>query len=197
LNRLSAADQRALRFGGIGVIAVLVFMLVASPLKDYWDGLNNEIAREQRKLTAIQTGLEDAASGKVTLEKLRKTARIHKNRAELNAQTARVRQQIEALPSYAELTVVRLEDMPVRAEDDYYRSSISLQFSGKLGSVHHFLQQAAAAKPALKVDRMTLAGAQSDVTRVEGQMVISGYGVLAAEDETRAQQASTQRGGRG
>ena len=198
MNRLSASDQRALRFGGIGVVAILVLMVVGSPLKDYWDGLDAEIAREKGKLTAIQTGLEDAVTGARTLEKLRKTARIHKNRAEVNAQTARVRQQIESLPSYRELAVLRMEDLPVRVEDDYYRSSISLQFSGKLGSVHHFLQQATAAQPALRVDRMNLAGSQADATRVEGQMVISGFGVLAAEnDKTRAQQASTRGSARG
>jgi hypothetical protein len=197
LNRLSPNDQRALRFGGIGAIVILLLMVVASPLKDYWDGLNTKISQERGKLTAIQQGLEDAVTGKRTMEKLRKTARVHKNRTELNAQTARIRQQIEALPSYRELTVVRMEDQAVRADDNFYRSSISLQFSGKLGSVQHFLQQAAAAQPALRVDRMNLAGAQSDVSRVEGQMVISGFGVLAAEPETRTQQASTRGSARG
>lgn len=197
MNRLSPNDQRALRFGGIGAIVILLLMVVASPLKDYWDGLNTKISQERGKLTAIQQGLEDAVTGKRTMEKLRKTARVHKSRAELNAQTANIRQQIEALPSYRELLVVRMEDQAVRADDDFYRSSISLQFSGKLGSVHHFLQQAAAAQPALRVDRMNLAGAQSDVTQVEGQMVISGFGVLAAEPETRTRQASTRGSARG
>lgn len=197
MNQLSASDQRALRFGGIGAVVILLLMVVGAPLKDYWDGLDSAIAKEQGKLTAYQQGLEDEMAESRTMEKLRKTARIHKTRAELNAQTARVRQQIEALPSYRELTVLRIEDAAMRAEDDFYRSSITLQFNGKLGSVHHFLQQAATAHPALRVDRMNLIGSQSDVSRVEGQMVISGFGVLAAENDTRAQQASTRGSARG
>jgi hypothetical protein len=174
---LSASDARALRLGGFGVAAILAVVLVGFPALNYWDGLNREVAETENRLRNIQRELEDAARATRTLETLRDTARLHESRASENAQTARLREQLERLPAFRSLTVARMEDLPLRREEDYLRSGVSLQFSTKLNDLYRFLKEVEEARPALKVDRLTVSAATNDTARVEGQLVVVGFGV--------------------
>jgi hypothetical protein len=178
MSNLSERDRRALQWGGIGVVGVVLFLVAGAPLLDRWDSLNQEIDKNQKELRAIETNVQDAAGATLALRELRESATIYPDRAALDQQTAAMLQQLESLPSYRTIAVRRLEGLPLRDEQTYYRSSVSLQFSGNLGNVHGFLQEIEDALPALKVERLTLTADAKDTSKVEGQMVITGYAVV-------------------
>ena len=69
MMNLSESDRRALKFGGIGVVGILLFMLVGAPLMEYWDRLNGDVTRAEGKLRSIETGLSDTeAANRALLE---------------------------------------------------------------------------------------------------------------------------------
>jgi len=178
MANLSERDRRTLRLGGFGVAAILLYVLAVNPALDYWDRLNRDLTDWQKKLQAIQTGLDERVAAQKALKRLRETATVHEAPEHLNQQTAGMLQQVESLPGYGTLSVKRLEGMPLRLDTEFYRSAVTLQFSGSLRNLHQFLQQVETAKPALKVERLTLAANRDDSSRVEGQMVIAGYAVV-------------------
>jgi hypothetical protein len=175
LSNISERDQRTLKYGGIGVGAILLLMVAGFPLMDYWDHLNRDIATDQGKLQAIQTSLGDAAESRKAMRDLQEKTRIHPSVLALNQQTSLMLQQVEALPAYHTLNVQRMEGLPLRDDDKLYRSSVQLQFTGTLRDLHAFLDQAEKSRPTLKVDRLTVTAGHQDRARVEGQMVLTGY----------------------
>jgi hypothetical protein len=178
MANLSERDQRTVRFGGAAVGVILAFILVGFPVMDRWDKLNAEIADADKKLRSIEAGVQDAASASTTLRDLSGKASLYSDSGQLNQQTARMRQQVESLPGYNNLRVYRIEDMPTRGDDRVRRSAVSLQFSGRLGDIHEFLQALEATSPSLKVERFTVTADTRDTSRVEGQMVIAGYALV-------------------
>jgi hypothetical protein len=178
MANLSERDRKALRFGGIGVGIVAFLMLVGFPVMDYWDGLSKKVTTTQKELTAIQTSVEDAASASGTLKRLQEKATIHADAAGLNRQTAVMRAQIERLPGYRALEVQRVEDLPVREEENVFRSAVQLQFSGTLGDLQQVLEGMEDAKPALKVDTLSLQTQSKNPSRIDGTMVVSAYAVV-------------------
>jgi hypothetical protein len=181
MSNLSESDRRTLRFGGIAVAAILLLIFVGFPLLDQWDRLDGRLRDAQKKLAGIRSSVEEAAAGTKALQELETRATLHPSAAVLNQQTARMLQQVESLPAYRGITVRRLEGLPVREEETYYRSGVSLQFSGNLRDLHRFLQEVEGTKPALKVERITVTADTKNASRVEGQMVISGYAVVVGK----------------
>lgn len=181
MANLSDSDRRALRFGGFGVVAILIVMLVGLPVMDYWDGLNRRLEQNQAKLRTIQGAVLDSVEARTAMERLRAKATLHPDPAALNQQTARMLRQVETLPGYTGLKVQRLEGLPLREDEGLYRSAVSLQFAGTLPDLHRFLQQVEGASPGLKVERLNITADAKDTTRVEGQMVIAGYAVVMQE----------------
>lgn len=175
---ISERDRKTLRFGGIAVGAIVLLMVFGFPLVDYWDKLNKELTDRQKKYAAIQTGLDDAIMAAKSMQELRQKASVYPDRVALNQQTARMLQQVEQIPGFSQLTVPRLEGLPLREEEDFYRSAVSMQFTGSLQNLHQFVQGVETASPALKVERLTVTADQNDTSRVEGQMVITGYAVV-------------------
>ncbi len=178
MSTLSERDQRTLKLGGMGVAAIIVFMVVISPLMDQWKAADAAIARTKSKLSDLQTGLEDASTANQKLKELQARARIHPDLVSLNQQTAQMLRQVETLPGYHDIQVQRLEGMPLREEDRFYRSGVSLQFAGSLGNVQRFMHSVDQASPALKVDRVTINANPKEPGRIDGQMVITGYAVV-------------------
>ena len=56
MQRLSPSDQRTLKFGGYGVAAILLSMVVVFPAMDHWKGVTGDLQAAQDKIRAIQTG---------------------------------------------------------------------------------------------------------------------------------------------
>jgi Tfp pilus assembly protein PilO len=179
MQNLSERDRRTLRLGGIAVGAILLLMLVGFPLMERWDKQSARRDELQTRLRNIESGVLDAASATTALAKLEERASLYTSKADLNEQTARLLQQVESLPSYRSILVQRMEAMPMRDEQDYYRSGVSLQLAGSLDDLHRFVTEAEAARPTLRINSFTLAGSQNDPSRVEGTMVIVGYAVVA------------------
>jgi hypothetical protein len=178
MANLSERDQRTLRYGGLGVGLILVLMLVLFPVMDAWDGLSTRVVKAKAKLSDIETGVTAAAEASNKGASLRDKATVYPNRAEVNQQTARMLQRIEALPGYDKLSVRRLEGLPLRDEGSFFRTGVSMQFSGTLTDLHTFVQATESARPILKVDRLTVAQDQKDASRIEGQVVINGFAVV-------------------
>jgi len=178
MGNISERDRRTLRFGGIAVGAIVALMVVGFPVMDYWDDLSKAQQDREKKYAAIQTGLDDAIASAKSMKDLRETAAIYPDRVALTQQTARMLQQVETIPGFRDIAVRRLEGMPLRDEQEYYRSGVSLQFNGSLGNLHRFLEGIESASPALKVERLTVTAQQNNTSRVEGQMVITGYAVV-------------------
>jgi Tfp pilus assembly protein PilO len=171
--------------GGIGAGLILAYILVISPALDNWDRLNKDLATGQSKLQAIQASLDEQVAAQKSLRELRDKTTVHNELRQLNQQTPGMLQQVESLPAYGSLTVRRLEGLPLREETEYYRSAVSLQFSGSLRNLHQFLSALEKSKPALKVDRLTISANRDRPELVEGQMVISGYAVVLANKGKR------------
>jgi hypothetical protein len=157
---------------------ILVVVLVVFPLMDLLEGLRKRRADAEAKVLAVQTAVQDTLDANFALKNLQARAMIHPSAAGLPQQTARLLRQLETLPGYRGIEVRRLEGLPLRQEEDFYRSSVSLQFAGTLQNLHQFLQETEGAQPALKVERLTLNTGQKNSARVEGQMVITGYAVV-------------------
>jgi hypothetical protein len=181
MANLSERDRRALRFGGFGAAAVLAFMLVVSPVLDYWDKLNREVDNADKKLRAISTSVNDASTASIKMRELRDKARIYATPSELDQQTAAMLQQIGALPAYRELSIKRVENLPLRDDEDFYRSGVSMQYAGTLTGLHRFLDQVEKAKPQLKLERVSVTANAKDSRRVEGQIVLSAYAVVTGK----------------
>ncbi|MFN3650690.1 MAG: type 4a pilus biogenesis protein PilO [Armatimonadota bacterium] len=178
MSGISERDQRTLKLGGIAVVVLILVTFVGGPIADYWKGIQDERTRVQGELIAIQDALNDQVSLTQTKAGLEKLATIHETEATLNSQTARLLQQVEQLAGYERMRVQRLEGLPGRADEEYYRSGVSLQFRGQLTDVHQFLDSVGKAAPGIKVERLTVTAAQDDPSRVEGQMVLYGYAVV-------------------
>lgn len=178
VQRLPERDQRTLRLGAMGVGAILALMVVVFPAQDQWDALVKRENEALGKLRAIESGVQDAASAVQALRTLRASATLHDSREALNDQTALMLRQVESLPGYRQITVSRLEGLPLRDEEEFFRSGVSLQFSGSLPDLHQFLKEARDAQPALKVERLSMMADQKNPSRVEGRMVISGYALV-------------------
>jgi Tfp pilus assembly protein PilO len=178
MNNLSERDRRTLRFGGMAAGAIVVFMVLISPLMDQWTHVNDGIAKDEATLKRIASDLGDAADAKTRLKDLQQVARLNADAVSVSQQTAQMLHQVESLPGYKGLSIARIEGMPLREEDRFYRSAVSLQFSGTLGRLHQFLQDVEKQKPVLKVERISLAANGKDPSRLDGQMVISAYAVV-------------------
>jgi hypothetical protein len=181
MTNLSENDRRALRFGGIGLAGIAALMLVIMPVMDYWDGLSKRERDGLRRLQGIQQALGDQLAVQSSMTQLRETARIYPDRVALNQQTAMMLRQVESLPAYSGITVRRTDGMPLRDEEGFFRSAVSVQFGGTLQGVHRFLQEVDGARPSLKVERLTITADQNGGDRIDGSMVISGYALVAAE----------------
>ena len=178
MNNISERDRRTLKMGGIGVAGILIFMVVISPLMDQWNAETAKIEKDQATLKSVSQGLSDAVTARQKLEDLQQLARVNMDVASVSQQTAQMLHQVEGLPTFHNLQVGRIEGTPLRSEDRFYRSSVSLQFSGSLGNLHRFLQDVEKQKPVLRVERLSLTTNAKDPSRLEGQMVISGYAVV-------------------
>jgi hypothetical protein len=178
MDRLSPSDRRALRFGGIGVGAILVIMIVVFPLMDVWNKGKKRLDDANLKISNINQNVNDAAEVQLTLEKLKKEAWVLPGEPDLKQQTARLLAQVEGLPAYQTLNITRLEGLPLRNEDLYYRGAVSLQFTGPLPSVHAFVSELEKVEPALRIERLSLNQAENNRELVQGQMVIYGCAVL-------------------
>jgi hypothetical protein len=185
MDRLSPSDRRALRFGGIGVGAVLVIMVIVFPLMDLWNRGAERLKKANDAIATISQDVSDAAEVQLTLEKLKNEAWVLPGEADLKQQTARLLAQVEGLPAYQTLNVTRLEGLPLRNEDLYYRGAVSLQFTGPVPSVHAFVSELERAAPALRVERLSLNQAENNREMVQGQMVIYGCAILL-EKPTKA-----------
>ena len=75
----------------------------------------------------------------------------------------------------------RQENLPLRDDEDFYRSGVSMQYSGSLTGLHRFLQQVEEAKPQIKVERLSVTANAKDSRRVEGQIVLSAYAVVTGK----------------
>lgn len=178
MANLSERDQRTLRYGGIGVGVILVLVLVLFPVMDAWDGLSQRVVKAKGKLNDIETGVTAAAEASNKGAALRDTATVYPTRVAVNQQTARMLQRIEALPGYEKLSVRRLEGLPLRDEGSFFRTGVSMQFSGTLTDLHTFIQALESSKPVLKVDRLNVTQNQKNASQIEGQVVINGYAVV-------------------
>ena len=178
MDRLSPSDRRALRFGGIGVGAILVIMVVVFPLMDLWNKGAERLNKANQSISNISKDVSDAAEVQLTLDKLKKEAWVLPGEPDLKQQTARLLAQVEGLPAYQTLNVTRLEGLPLRNEDLYYRGAVSLQFTGPLPSVHAFVSELEKAEPMLRIERLSLNQAENNRELVQGQMVIYGCAVL-------------------
>ncbi len=182
MSRMPERDKRALKFLGISGGAILLFVLVAAPTLDRWDALNKELDDTQKKTREIQTRMQDALEARTLVRALRRNARLHPTAASLQGQTGAMLRQLEALAGYRALTVRRLEGLPLREDDDYYRSGVTLQFESQLPDLVEFLAAVEAAEPKLKVERLSLSTNQKRPNQVEGQMVISSYAVMLKQE---------------
>ncbi len=176
--QIAPRDRKVVMWGTTFAVLLVLYLAVLDPLTRQWDALGSRLNRAQRKITDVQTEITDAIEARTTLAELKLRAHTYPAVTSLNQQTARMLNQIESLSSYREINVSRLEGMPLRQEDNFYRSGVSLQFGGSLNSLYHFLEEVETARPRLRVERMSVAQDQKTAGRVEGQMVISGYAVV-------------------
>lgn len=183
MNSLSEKDRRALRFGGFGLGAIALILLVVFPAMEYSDRLNERLTKAQTTLRTAESNVTDSLEVTMKQEKLREKASIYPNIESLNQQTAAMLLQVQRLPAYRTLVVQRLEGLPLRADEDFYRSAVSLQLSGSLSNLHQLLQQMESSKPTLKVDRLTVVTDRNNPERVEGQLVISAYAVVTGKGQ--------------
>jgi len=181
MNSLSEKDRRALRFGGFGLAAIVLLMLVVLPAMEYSDRLNRRLEEAQKKLRTAETNVTNSLEVTMKQEKLREKASLYPDIPSLNRQTAAMLLQVQRLPAYRTLVVQRLEGLPMRADEDFYRSAVSLQISGDLSNLHQLLQQMEASRPALRIDRLTVVTDRNNPERIEGQLVISAYAVVTGK----------------
>lgn len=184
MQGMTDRDRKALRFGAIGVGLILVIMFVVFPIMDYWEGLNQGVTKAQNELRDLESGVQQAAKDSMAARQLRDRVTFHPDPGGLNRQTALMLEQVEKLPSYRRLKVERLEGLPLREEAPLYRSGVSLQYAGTLEDLHGVLDEMEKAKPALKVERLTMTTGRKDPGQVEGQMVVTGYAVAAGKGGT-------------
>lgn len=175
--RVTDRDKRIV---GIGA-AIVALVVLAMPLLDYWDALDGERADLEAKVQSIANNVNDQLEAQKLMGDLRDQAMLFPSQDQVNQQTALLIRQVESLPAYRQLEVYRMEGMAVRPEEEFSRSGVSLQYAGTLQGLSAFLQTVEAQKPALKVERLTITTHQSDPTKIEGQMVLSGYAVVAEE----------------
>lgn len=178
MTNMSENDRRALRFLGMAVGVIAFLMLVGFPMMDAWDKLGTEIADKEKKINAIATGVSDEASAIQARRGLEALATIYSDPRQLPEQTPRMQLQLEGMPGYRGLTVNRIEGLPPRQEETYYRSAVSLQFTGTLGALHQFLDQVDKAAPKLKIERLSITASANETSKIEGTMVVASYAVL-------------------
>jgi Tfp pilus assembly protein PilO len=185
MSKMTERDRRALTMLGWAAGGILGFVLIASPVMDQWDKKQSELNKHKRTLTDADQNVNDVlAARKATLE-LRKRAHVVATDDLLNAQTSRMLRQVQSLGSYRRLVVHRLEGMPLRQEEKYHRSGVSLQFGGTLRDLHALMREMRNASPSLRVERFSLASDGKDPRKIEGQMVVSAYAVVLADGGKR------------
>jgi hypothetical protein len=177
IRGLSERDQKTLRLGVAAALIILVTMFVAMPLLEQLERINKSIRDEDSRIRRVESELRDHAAWTRLRKELEEHATLHNTETSLNEQTARMLAQVERLPSYQKLSVHRLEAIPVRNEETYYRSGVTMQFSGTLTALHAFLAEAEQAKPRLKVDRITVTTSAKDPSRLEGNLVLHAFAV--------------------
>jgi Tfp pilus assembly protein PilO len=184
MANLSERDRKTVRFGGMAAGAIALVMFVLFPVMDYWTSLNKKVDDAKAKIQGIKSTVTDAAASSMEQEKLRTQLTLYPEPASLNRQTAKMLEQIQRLPGYQELSITRVEGMPLRTDEKVVRSGVSVQFSGTLDQLHKLLEQVGAAQPALKVDRLTTATARKNPERVEGQVVISAFAAVTGKPKS-------------
>jgi len=175
---ISEKDRAALQRGGVLVGGILLFVVVGFPLMDAWDSLNKKIDDGEKKIQAVQNDVQDALDANQAMLDLKRRATLHQTAATLNQQSAQLLTQVGRLPSYRSLAVGRLEPLPLRDEEKFHRSAVSIQFTGTMGDLHRFLTDAERATPALKVERLTVQTDPKNPGQVAGQIIVSGYAVV-------------------
>jgi Tfp pilus assembly protein PilO len=178
MGNLSERDRKTIRFGGMAAAAIAVLMVLVFPAMDYWTALTKNVDDATHKLQTIKSDVTDAAAAANEQAKLRRDVTLYPDVPSLNRQTAKMLEQIQRLSSYKDLSITRVEGMPLRADEKLVRSSVTIQFSGSLEHLHSLLEQMGKAEPALKVERFTLATGRKVPERIEGQMVISAYAAV-------------------
>ncbi len=187
MANLSENDRRALRFLAISLGAIGFLMVAGFPAMDYWQSLEDGIRAKEAKIREIDDGVKDAADAVQAMRKLEEKATIYPDPHALNEQTPRMQIQVESLPAYARLAVSRVEGMTPRREESYQRSAVSLQFSGSLEALHDFLSELEAARPQLKVERLSITASTDETSKskIQGSMVIASYAVVIQQKSKR------------
>ncbi len=191
LANVAERDRAALRNLAVGITGIVLFAFVGSPLMDAWDKANAKVENGQKKIAAIQKSVNDALEAKQATDQLRAHATIHETPVTLNRQSAQLLSLVGTLPGYQRLEVARLEPLPLRDEEKYYRSAVSIQFSGSLNDLQRFLTDAGNAKPALKVERLSLTADPKTPNRVSGQVVLAGYAVVVKKAAPAGRRAAS------
>jgi len=185
LSGLSERDQKTLRVGGVAVAVILALMVVVLPMLDYLDKLNKDAETKTARLRSIESSVQNHLKWNALRAGLKPVASLYPSAPGLNEQMPRMLQSVERLPSYGKLSVDRLENLPLREEENFYRSGLSMQFGGTLEGLQEFLEDMEKAEPALKVDRLTVSTDTRDASRIGGSMVINAFAVVEGKSTSR------------
>ncbi len=184
MANLSERDRRTVTWGLWGVGLIVAVVVVGFPLNDYWEKLVKEEKQTVGRLQTIQNQLSDQLIVRKHLKELNVKATLFSDRIALNQQTALMVRQLQQLRAFSSIDVRRMEGLPLRDEEDFFRSAVSIQFTGSLNKLHQFLQEIEDSEPALKVDRLTISVDAKDESLVDGQMVISGYALVTRKGKS-------------
>ncbi|MFQ6131555.1 MAG: type II secretion system protein GspM [Armatimonadota bacterium] len=175
--RITGRDRRVLAVGGVAAALILVYAGVA-PLYDRWATAGDDIADAQRQLDEVTKAQEFAQRAEEMKEIAGRSVSSYSSWERLGEHVPRTISQIENFATYGQLSVTRLEPLPIEDHDHYAKVGLSLSFDCDLATLSQFLYDLERAQPVLAVESMQASTSRLGAGLLEVHMRVSSLAMV-------------------
>jgi len=175
--RLGVRERRAVAIGGV-LAGLIVAYAGLAPLYDRWVRAGEQMAAAQKKLGRVEEAQKLARRADELRETAGRAVTSYAWRGRLTEHVPRTIAQIEDFATYSQLSVTRLEPLPIEDHERYAKVSLALSFDCALPALSQFLYDLERAQPVLAVETMQVSASRLGLGRLEVNMRVSSLAMV-------------------
>lgn len=175
--RIGQRERRVLAIGGAVAALILVYAGLA-PLYDRWAAAGEQLASLEAKREEIKQAQEFAERADELREAAGRAVTSYASWEHVGEHMPRTIAQIEDFATYGQLSVTRLEPLPLEEHEHYAKVSLALSFDCELPALSQFLYDLERARPALAIESIQTSASRLGPGRLEVHMNVSSLAMV-------------------
>jgi len=176
---LSTRDLRTIIVGALVAASILVYALVAAPLKDRWQSASERLTKARQQEQLLRRIAEQTEARRKQKRDLGRQFTTVANLQNAAQQAPRIIAQLEDLDSFRNIGVERYDPVPSHEQEQYAACSVMVMFRCDLKQLQAVLYDLQEAEPRLNVERLLVVQERKGRGRLRVQMLVTSYVVEA------------------